>query len=430
MFRKPDDIYNENFQIKPMTRSEYGSILTIGSNRLPVADFMSIKSDWRSDDVEHFVDVVYDLYHVNHKAIMGDYIRQKTNVTDDMIRFKPSALHEMMINTRPSVDTDGNDTIDILPVYDKSQIKDGTRILGRTGRRNLNNNIFFEHIFHHTKKSANGGTAKTVVDKMFCAGNGHLDSANAAPSVLKSWVESKNAENLIHHLNTGSQKASVFNPRAYAFILDLLGAKKILTPVGSWASPVIALHNSSVEELVLIDVIPDVIEKCDRLHEYFSSGSMPSGINIFPDMLDDKKFKSYCCPSQHIDKRLGFGDTYKEHFDTVFFSPAYFDVECYEGGEQSWEEYPTYDEWMNGYWRGTVEMCKKVLEKGGTFSFVIVPYYIDKKGNRIDIGTDMLNVAKEYFDHDMTLDLYWGNTGQLHDKAEMSEFVHILRNNK
>lgn len=40
----------------------------------------------------------------------------------------------------------------------------------------------------------------------------------------------------------------------------------------------------------------------------------------------------------------------------------------------------------------------------------------------------MLSIAKEYFDYDKTLDLFWGNTGQIHDKADMIEHIHILKN--
>lgn len=428
MFRDYNDIYNSNFNITPMTRDEYGDKLSIGKNNTPIREFLANKDDWRAKDIDKFIDVTYDLYHVNHKLIVGGYIKSKTNVTDEMLRFKPSALDEIMVNMIPTDIIDGIQQYDVLPVYDKSQIKHGTRILGRNGKRNLNNNLFFEHIFSYTLKAATNDPSRTVVNKMNCAGNAQLLSDVGAPSVLKSWVESKSPENLIHNLNTSSQKASVFNPRTYAFILDLLGANKILTPVGSWGSPVIALHNSSVEELVLIDVIPEVIDKCDKLHEYYQSGNMPSGTKIFTGMLDDKIFKSFLCPSQHIDSRINFGSLYNKHFDTVFFSPAYFDVECYDGGEQSWEEYPTYDEWLAGYWRGTVEMCKKVLQDNGTFSFVIVPYYKNKNGKRVDISDDMLSIAKEYFDYDKTLDLFWGNTGQIHDKADMIEHIHILKN--
>ena len=209
------------------------------------------------------------------------------------------------------------------------------------------------------------------------------------PSSQKFVVKDKQFNSRLFNILRGtSSKASIFNPNTAAYIINnILKSKKLLTPCLGWGSYLIGSFSANVKHYVGIDVIPSVVDKCKLLCENHTN-------NPFDD--SDFKYNFYCCPSEQIAKRHNFIETYKEYFDSVFFSPPYFDLEVYEGGEQSIESFPNYQDWLEGYWEETVKMCHSVMAKGGIFSFVIVPQYQSKK-ETIYIGKDLSTIAKKYF---------------------------------
>ena len=209
------------------------------------------------------------------------------------------------------------------------------------------------------------------------------------PSSRKFVELSKSGNSRLFNILRGtSSKASIFNPNTAGYIISkILKSEKLFTPCLGWASYLIGSFSANVKHYVGVDVIPHVVDKCKQLCEEHTSNPFNS---------DDLKFDFYCCPSEQIDKRYNFIETYKEYFDSVFFSPPYFDLEVYDGGEQSIESFPNYQDWLKGYWEETVKMCHGVLEKDGIFSFVIVPQYQSKK-ETIFIGKDLSMIAKKYF---------------------------------
>ena len=209
------------------------------------------------------------------------------------------------------------------------------------------------------------------------------------PSSQKFVVKDKQFNSRLFNILRGtSSKASIFNPNTAAYIINnILKSKKLLTPCLGWGSYLIGSFSANVKHYVGIDVIPSVVDKCKLLSEDYCN-------NPFDD--SDFKYNFYCCPSEQIAKRHNFIETYKEYFDSVFFSPPYFDLEVYEGGEQSIESFPNYQDWLEGYWEETVKMCHSVMAKDAIFSFVIVPQYQSKK-ETIYIGKDLSTIAKKYF---------------------------------
>ena len=220
-----------------------------------------------------------------------------------------------------------------------------------------------------------------------------------APSSKKFVAKDKHSNSRLFNILRGtSSKASIFNPNTAAYIIGkILNSEKLLTPCLGWASYLLGAFTADVKHYVGIDVIPSVVDKCKLLCENHSNNPFNS---------NTLKYDFYCCPSEQIDKRHNFIETYKEYFDSVFFSPPYFDLEVYEGGEQSIESFPNYQDWLKGYWEETVKMCHSVLEKNGIFSFVIVPQYQSKK-ETIFIGKDLSTIAKKYFTETGIKQIQW-----------------------
>jgi len=259
-------------------------------------------------------------------------------------------------------------------------------------------NLFWEDIYStYTTNSMGLPTTYEVLKK--CVEYPFIYRMWKQPSSQKFVAKDKKLNSSLFGILRGaSSKASIFNPNTAGYIIsNILKSEKLFTPCLGWASYIIGSFSANVKHYVGVDVIPHVVDKCKQLCEEHTSN---------PFIGDDLKFDFYCCPSEQLDKRHNFIETYKEYFDSVFFSPPYFDLEVYEGGEQSIESFPNYQDWLKGYWEETVKICYSVLEKGGTFSFVIVPQY-RSKNETIFIGTDLSDIVKKYFTEIEVKQIHW-----------------------
>ena len=307
------------------------------------------------------------------------------------------------------------------------EIENGYVIDGRkeitSGR--LLRNISYKGIYQDTGKSNSSEKCSLLNTFTGLAINKFNISCLLTPKVAE-FLEHGRYDDFFAILRGTSNRASIFNPYTYSWILNNVfpDGKKLLSPVMSWCSPVIGLANSNYDEMVAIDVIPDVVEKSRLLHEY--SEGLRNG--FFVD--DSKQAEFYCCPSEQLDNRHNFSKKYAEHFDTVFFSPPYYDLEVYTGGEQSHESFQTYGEWLEGYWRPTVELCHRCLKPGATFSFVIVHDY-GAAGKKTPISDDMKKIACDYFEYDKLLNISWGGFSAAEGAAEkrkgLLENLHIMK---
>jgi predicted acetyltransferase len=70
-------------------------------------------------------------------------------------------------------------------------------------------------------------------------------------------------------------------------------------------------------------------------------------------------------------------------------------MEIYQGGEQSIDSYPDYDEWLSRYWEDTVALCYLVLNKGGRFG-LIVNNYVSLKKQEYNLIQDLNIIALKY----------------------------------
>ena len=137
----------------------------------------------------------------------------------------------------------------------------------------------------------------------------------------------------------GCNRASIFNPATYKGILEeLLPGETLFAPVMGWNAYQLAFYSSKYKHFVATDVIPEV----------------------------------------------------------VLFSPPYYDLEIYDSEDQSFTNYPDYQDWLLNYWEATVIIAKQVLKPGGRFAFVISNYR-NKAKEEVTISQDMRDVVETYF---------------------------------
>ena len=176
-------------------------------------------------------------------------------------------------------------------------------------------------------------------------------------------------------------RASILNPYLiYSLNETVLKGTKIFSPTLGWSSYAFGfLESPMVKEYVGTDVISEVCEKTkDICKEY------------------DVLYNIYNSPSEELIKNQSFIKKYQGHFDVIFFSPPYYRLELYASDNQSTTNYKTYEEWLNKYWKETVKLCSKVIEKKGRMCYILSDYGSQnkKKYNLID---DMNRITQKYF---------------------------------
>lgn len=303
---------------------------------------------------------MYDYFVVNIDNVLRAYFKRRLECTEmPNFRFAPEQIKNNTIRNRP----------------------DGVRYIRSV----------FNDDMQNTEKT-DGLSFQNIFQNIYYRGD-FSGSAFSVPSVLKD-IDFDNPEevpeSLIVTLRTVAGQMSVFSPATYRTLLlnqqpNIKTGKsrfKLLCPTASWGSPVIAAKHSNYDHLHIVDVQCAVLDKCHAVKK-----DIFREVTLFPDEYD---LKTFCIPSEKM------ADVVEREYDHIFFCPPYYDLEVYKGNDeqQSTTLYKTYEEWLDGYWRGTVNAAYEVMAKGGVFSFVM-----NNHANGRDLGPDMLEIAKEKFEY-------------------------------
>lgn len=250
----------------------------------------------------------------------------------------------------------------------------------------LNKNINFND-FYNTKKLYNNdseyvfGLLKTMYE------NFHIRNSLAGPAFFDHICTMTSYNQIWTDFMMGANKASVFNPYTYKSILDIVfKGDTLFAPVMGWNSYQQAFYSSRFKHFISTDVISNVYNNGLKLHNQYQS-------NL--SFLDDEKTVDlYLCPSEQLDSKFDFIKKYENKVDAVLFSPPYFDLELYTGENQSVTNFPKYEDWLDGYWRETIKLCKSVMKPNAKFGFVISNY---RNHDKIDntISQDMKAIVDE-----------------------------------
>lgn len=198
----------------------------------------------------------------------------------------------------------------------------------------------------------------------------------------------------------GANRPSTFNPATYKGILDsLFEGDTLFAPVMGWNAYQTAFYSSKFSKFIATDVIPDVVDNGTLLHneylKYKSKEASSSFNSLFEVESTDKEVDLYLCPSEQLVARHSFDTKYKNQVDAVLFSPPYFDLEIYDSNDQSFTNFPNYEDWLTGYWEETVKLCKEVMKPGARFGFVISNY---RNADKVmtTISQDMRDVVQRH----------------------------------
>lgn len=243
--------------------------------------------------------------------------------------------------------------------------------------KNIIRNLHMIDILHKTKSGIDN--VPTFFDVLFnLYFNGIIDYKLLTPSALH-YIQKGRIGSVF---SSYFFRASIMNPYlVYSLNQTIFKATRIFSPTLGWSSYCYGFMESPyVTEYVGTDVIPSVCEKTRK----------------FSNIYTKKKIDIYCTPSEQLLVNRKFMQKYKNHFDLVFFSPPYYELELYKSNNQSTDQYKTYTEWLDQYWNRTMKLCNHVLEKGGKMCYILSGYG-SSNTKHFDLLNDMNNIAKTYF---------------------------------
>ena len=143
----------------------------------------------------------------------------------------------------------------------------------------------------------------------------------------------------------------------------------------------------------------------DRLAGFYCGETTKHYVGIDPNTLNHPNYKKQvefykknqtffeepkevdliCSPAEDVDF-----SNYENHFDTVFTSPPYFDVERYSDEDtQSWVRYKTIEEWNKNFLQKTLGNIIPTLKEGGILAVNIADVYSAKDKDYFEICNPM-----------------------------------------
>jgi hypothetical protein len=329
-----------------------------------------------------------------------DRVSKKDNRKSRLVDYKQK-LYKMIVQEPEVALTEWfNRTVNISEPVDfyfqipKATILNGNTFAGRTHAKygRLCKNVNFEN-FYNTKKLYSNDFEYVVGLMKAMFEDFKLRNSLVGPAFFDHICKiDNNYGQFWTDFMMGCNRASIFNPVTYRGIMEeLFQGDTIFAPCMGWNAYQLGFYNSSWKKFISTDVIPEVVDNGNKLHTEWVNYKNNSLFEI-----EDKEVDLYLCPSEQLNVRYNFVNKYKDQVDAVLFSPPYYDLEIYPGKEQSFTNYPNYEDWLINYWEATVIIAKQVLKQGGNFAFVISNYR-NKAKEEVKISENMRDIAEIHF---------------------------------
>ena len=241
---------------------------------------------------------------------------------------------------------------DGLQITDEPMLKTHLDNNAKVKYKNVIRQLHFRNILQKTKSGWQG--LPSFLDVLFdLYKNDIIDYKILTPSALH-YLEAGRIGSVFSSFYF---RASIMNPYlVFSLNERVLHGTRIFTPTLGWSSYAYGFSECPhVTEYVGVDVITDVCQKTAKF------------LTQYPKI----KSQIFCQPSETLLQNKSFMTRYQNYFDVIFFSPPYYELELYPGKEQSTNVYKTYDEWLEGYWNQTLQLCHHVLQSNGKMCYIL-----------------------------------------------------------
>jgi len=257
-------------------------------------------------------------------------------------------------------------------------------------------NMYFQDILKNTATELNNlRPFLEVIDDLFK--HWVIDYKLVCPSTIQYFK--KNVFGAL--LSSFYFRASIMNPYLCYSIFNHYVERnewKLFTPTLGWSSYLLgAVQHNQLIQYTGIDVLESVCEKTRKLCYHY---------NIPNEII--------CKKSELVAQDKDFWDKHAGCYDIVFFSPPYYKLELYE---DKMNDYTSFENWVDTYWKPTIDLCWHVLKEGGKLMFIISLY--GKYKNRL---CDLLDYVGEI---EQSIPIY-NNVCRVNKNTDNHEFLYIF----
>ncbi|MBQ3415321.1 MAG: hypothetical protein IJH39_08275 [Clostridia bacterium] len=169
---------------------------------------------------------------------------------------------------------------------------------------------------------------------------------------------------------------------------------------------------------------------------YFGTDPNEALVHKIYEMVEDYKDATGTYTGKVDIRGIGsekFVPEWEGKMDFIFSSPPYFALEIYKSENQSYKEGMTYEDWMNGWMKPTIENIHKYLKDDGIFAINIKDIFYEKSWYTLENDTvDMIESLGFKLEHVHTLknikrsfgSVHWEkHTVGMNEKADEKIFV-------
>lgn len=261
-----------------------------------------------------------------------------------------------------------------LTINDKPMLTNVLNNNSEVKYKNVIRNMYFREILRDTQSGfPNVSNYWSVVENLYL--HDIIDYKLLTPSAIHYMEEGR----LGSVFSSFYFRASIMNPYlVYSINKSILRGNRVFTPTLGWSSYAYGFLESGATEYVGNDIISSVCLKTTKLIRQF-----------YPHCIHEIT----CSPSEDLHNNPNFMKKYTNHFDTVFFSPPYYRLELYSGKQQSTQRYKTYEDWLQKYWKSTVQLCFTLLQDHGKMCYIISDY--GSKDDQVNLVNDMNKISEE-----------------------------------
>ena len=196
----------------------------------------------------------------------------------------------------------------------------------------------------------------------------------------------------------GTYTATQFKPNVAKALYEKHDAKVVLDTSCGWGDRLAGFYATPGTEMYVgCDPNPDVYKtyktQCVEYEKQLGYNPMLKDHGDHFTCDGSKKVIIYNLPSEDVDWSL-----YENTFDFYFTSPPYYETERYavnHSSTQSWQRYPTFEDWKNNFFFRVNKMIWKTL-KDSAYMMINIIEPRTSKGTRLNLCDDMVDDILTY----------------------------------
>ena len=188
---------------------------------------------------------------------------------------------------------------------------------------------------------------------------------------IKSTVQTSDPRELQEIIYQQEKGCQLWNIGLGVFLLNYVKAKRILDVSAGWGDRLIAAFGVGAEYYRGCDPNIDL----QPVYQRIADSLQP----LSPVQLDWKIFP--------VPFELEAHKFVNGNFDTVLFSPPYYDKELYGGEQTSTTLYPSLESWYQKFYRSSITLSSQALAVGGTFIATVTVGRMQGEIDKILVGS-------------------------------------------